>query len=447
MTEPAYQNVPRHDTRTEQGVLGAMILDRTGDTFDQITTILGGPLDFYHAKHGAIYEVLLEMRRQNAVIDPITVAEFVDDDTLRRIGGIPYLHTCIAAVMTVANGTYYARQVAELALLRNLETFGIRTQQRARTIEARRAGEALEQVQSDAASISMGAVHDLDLPRWDTVVTDAVDEMERIGQARGVHGIATGWSDLDRLLGGLRPGQLITIAGRPGMGKSVAGRGVLYNAARDQKLDSFLFTLEMSRNECAMAIIAAGAGVSYSRIRTGQLHDEDWVKIARHINDCGDAPVYIDDSSGVNLPRARQVLRRHIARGGKPRLVVWDYLQITPVPAGGRSRQEDVSNLSRDFKLLAGEFEIPVVLISQLNRGPETRTDKRPNLADLRESGSIEQDSDVVVFVHRDDYYDKESPRAGEADFIVAKHRGGPTDTVTVASQLHLQRFMDMAIM
>jgi replicative DNA helicase len=217
------------------------------------------------------------------------------------------------------------------------------------------------------------------------------------------------------------------------------------NASVRHNLASAIFSLEMSKIEIVTRLLSAEARVPLHVLRSGQLSDDDWTRLARRMGEISEAPIYIDDTPNMTLmeirAKARRLRQRHDLK-----LVVVDYLQLMTSPKRVESRQQEVADLSRGLKLLAKEIECPVVAVSQLNRGPEQRTDKRPQLSDLRESGSIEQDADVVILLHRDDYYDKESPRAGEADFIVAKHRNGPTDTVTVAAQLHFSRFMDMAI-
>ena len=208
---------------------------------------------------------------------------------------------------------------------------------------------------------------------------------------------------------------------------------------------SAIFSLEMSKVEIVMRLLAAEARVPLHILRSGQLSDDDWTKLARRMGEISEAPLFVDDTPNMNLMEIRAKSRR-LKQRHDLKLIVVDYLQLMTSPKRVESRQQEVAELSRGLKLLAKEVDCPVVAVSQLNRGPEQRTDKRPQLSDLRESGSIEQDADVVILLHRDDYYDKESPRAGEADFIVAKHRNGPTDTVTVAAQLHLSRFVDMAV-
>lgn len=226
---------------------------------------------------------------------------------------------------------------------------------------------------------------------------------------------------------------------------STASMDFARNAAVRNNLASAIFSLEMSKVEIVMRLLSAEARVPLNVLRSGQLSDDDWTKLARRMGEISEAPIFVDDTPNMNLmeirAKARRLKQRHDLK-----LIVVDYLQLMTSPKRTESRQQEVADLSRGLKLLAKEVECPVIAVSQLNRGPEQRTDKRPQLSDLRESGSIEQDADVVILLHRDDYYDKESPRAGEADFIVAKHRNGPTDTITVAAQLHLSRFVDMAI-
>jgi replicative DNA helicase len=226
---------------------------------------------------------------------------------------------------------------------------------------------------------------------------------------------------------------------------STASMDFARNAAIRANCASAIFSLEMSKIEIVMRLLSAEARVPLHVLRSGQLSDDDWTKLARRMGEISEAPIFVDDTPSMNLmeirAKARRLKQRHDLK-----LIVVDYLQLMTSPKRTESRQQEVADLSRGLKLLAKEVECPVIAVSQLNRGPEQRTDKRPQLSDLRESGSIEQDADVVILLHRDDYYDKESPRAGEADFIIAKHRNGPTDTVTVAAQLHLSRFVDMAI-
>jgi replicative DNA helicase len=237
---------------------------------------------------------------------------------------------------------------------------------------------------------------------------------------------------------------MIVIAARPGIGKSTLALDLARAATVRHGMATVMFSLEMSRNEITMRLLSAEARVPLQHMRTGQLGDEDWTRLARRMSEVVDAPLFIDDSPNMSMMEIRAKCRR-LKQRHDLKMVIIDYLQLMSSPRRVENRQQEVSEMSRSLKLLAKEIEVPVIAISQLNRGPEQRTDKRPLLSDLRESGSIEQDSDVVIMLHREDKYEPESPRAGEADLIVAKHRNGPTATVTVAFQGHYSRFVDMA--
>jgi replicative DNA helicase len=237
---------------------------------------------------------------------------------------------------------------------------------------------------------------------------------------------------------------MVVIAARPAIGKSTLALDLARAAAVKHRMAAVLFSLEMSRNEITMRLLSAEARVPLHAMRTGQMGEEDWTRLARRMSEVVDAPLYIDDSPNMSMVEIRSKCRR-LKQRHDLRMVIVDYLQLMSSPRRVENRQQEVSEMSRSLKLLAKEIDVPVVAISQLNRGPEQRNDKRPLLSDLRESGSIEQDSDVVILLHREDAYERESPRAGEADLIVAKHRNGPTTTVTVAFQGHYSRFVDMA--
>lgn len=256
-------------------------------------------------------------------------------------------------------------------------------------------------------------------------------------------GVPTGFSDLDELTNGLHPGQMIIIAARPAMGKSTVGLDLSRSASIKNGLTSAIFSLEMGRNEILMRLLSAEAKVPLQNLRNGKMSEQDWMRLARTQSELSEAPLYIDDSPNLTLMEIRAKCRR-LKQRNDLRLVIVDYLQLMTSGKRVESRQQEVSEFSRSLKLLAKELEVPVIAISQLNRGPEQRTDKKPMLSDLRESGSLEQDADMVMLLHREDAYDREA-RPGEADFIIAKHRNGPTGTITVAFQGHYSRFVDMA--
>ncbi|BCJ71801.1 replicative DNA helicase [Catellatospora sp. IY07-71] len=441
-----FEKTPPQDVAAEQCVLGGMMLSK--DAIADVVEILRAN-DFYKPAHSTVFEAILGLYGRGEPADAITVAATLESaGDLGRIGGAPYLHTLISAVPTAANASYYARIVGERAVLRRLVEAGTKIVQLGYG-SAAGSGRDVD----DVVDMAQQAIYDVterraseDFAILADMIQPTLDEIEAVGAADGsMRGVPTGFSDLDRLLSGLQPGQLIIVAGRPGLGKSTASMDFARHAAVRANMASAIFSLEMSKTEIVMRLLSAEARVPLHVLRSGQLSDDDWTKLARCMGEISEAPVFVDDTPNMNLmeirAKARRLKQRHDLK-----LIVVDYLQLMSSPKKTESRQQEVSELSRGLKLLAKEVECPVIAVSQLNRGPEQRTDKRPQLSDLRESGSIEQDADVVILLHRDDYYDKESPRAGEADFIVAKHRNGPTDTITVAAQLHFSRFVDMAL-
>ncbi|MER7331636.1 MULTISPECIES: replicative DNA helicase [unclassified Micromonospora] len=438
---------PPCDIPAEQAVLGGMMLskDACGDVAEILKTE-----DFYRPVHGPIFDTIVRLYNTGVPVDIVAVhTSLMDSGDLARVGGLPYLHTLIEMVPTAANAAYYARSVAEKATLRRLIEAGMRIVQlgygSADALPAGRNVTDIVQLSQQAVlEVTERAVGD-DVAVMADMLQPTLDEIEAIGDRKGeMTGVPTGFTDLDRLLNGLSPGQLVIVAGRPGLGKSTASLDFVRNATIRAKDASVVFSLEMSKVEIMMRVLSAEARVPLHVLRSGNLSDDDWTRLARCMGEIAEAPLFVDDTPSMNLMQIRSKAMR-LKRRHDLKLIVVDYLQLMTVPKA-ESRQQAVSDLSRGLKLLAKEVECPVIAVCQLNRGPEQRTDKRPQLSDLRESGSLEQDADVVILLHRDDYYDKESSRAGEADFIVAKHRNGPTDTVTVAAQLHLSRFVDMAI-
>lgn len=436
---------PPNDQQAEQSVLGGMLLstDIISDVIEIVTLD-----DFYAPKHRVIFDKITELFSQGTPADPVTVAAALSDSgDLMRVGGVPYLHTLTERVPTAVNAPYYARIVAEKGVLRRLVEVGTKVAQLGQNSNRNGLDLAATVDLAQQAIFEVTATRSRDdFSSFAEMLQPTLDGIEAAGAAdQDALGVPTGFRDLDRLIAGFHPGQLIIVAGRPGLGKSTAGIDFMRHASIRAGMASCLFSLEMSKTEIVTRMLSAEARIPLHLLRTGNLDDNDWARLARRLGDVTDAPIFVDDSPAMTLTdiraKARRLKQRHNLK-----MIVVDYLQLMTSPKRTESRQQEVSDLSRGLKLLAKEVECPVIAMSQLNRGPEQRQDKRPQLSDLRESGSIEQDADVVILLHRDDYYDKESARAGEADFIVAKHRNGPTDTITVAAQLHLSRFVDMAL-
>jgi replicative DNA helicase len=432
--------VPPQNVAAEQCVLGAMLLSK--DAIADVVAILRGS-DFYRPQHETVFDAILDLYGRGEPADAITVAdELTKRGQLARLGGAPFIHDLLSAVPLVANAGYYASIVRDKAVLRRLADAATRIAQLVRAGE----GEADQLV--DLAQAELQGVTDRrssqDGVPLAQLMQPALDEIEAIGSRGELSGVPTGFVDLDHLTGGLHPGQMIILAARPGAGKSTLALDLARSASIRHGLTAAIFSLEMSRLEITMRLLSAEAAVPLTHIRSGRMTDDDWERVADRMSEISAAPLFIDDSPNLTITKIRAKARR-LKQRHDLQLIVIDYIQLMTSGKRVESRQVEVSEFSRQIKLLAKELEVPVVALSQLNRGPEQRTDKRPLLSDLRESGSLEQDADLVILLSRPDLYDKETDRAGEADFDVAKHRNGSTRTVTVAFQGHYSRFADMS--
>ncbi|MFB1293998.1 replicative DNA helicase [Mycobacterium sp. pW049] len=434
---------PPQDAAAEQAVLGGMLLskDAVADVLEKLR-----PGDFYKPANQLVYDAILDLYGRGEPADAVTVAAELDRrGLLRRVGGAPYLHTLISTVPTAANAGYYAEIVAEKSLLRRLVEAGTRVVQYGYAgADGADVNEIVDRAQAEIYDVTERKASE-DYVVLEEILQPTMDEIDSIASQGGISkGVPTGFTDLDELTNGLHPGQMIVVAARPGMGKSTLGLDFMRSCSIKQQLPSIVFSLEMSKTEIVMRLLSAEAKIKLADMRSGRMSDDDWTKLARRMSEISEAPLYIDDSPNLTMMEIRAKARR-LKQKADLRLVVIDYLQLMTSGKKVESRQQEVSEFSRQIKLLAKELEVPVVAMSQLNRGPEQRTDKKPMLSDLRESGSIEQDADLVILLHRPDAFESDDPRGGEADLIVAKHRAGPTRTVTVAHQLHLSRFSNMA--
>lgn len=437
---PGGHRVPPQNLEAEQSVLGAMML--SPDAMADVVEILD-PGDFYRSAHGTIYAALRGLFAHGEPIDTITAVEALRrQGALEQVGGALYLRDLVDQVPTAAGAVHYARIVSDAALRRRLigAAADIIDTAYAGTDDADTIADTAEQRIYDVArredKEETAIIGDL--------VNQAMIDLESIQNRESAYtGIPTGFTDLDMLTSGLQEGNLVVIAARPGVGKSSLAMNIASNVAVAGEPVA-VFSLEMSRTEIGMRLLCAEAHVPWDRIRNKRVGPEDWTRVVAAGEKLHDAPLHIVDSGNVNIVDIRAKARRMRSSRQGLAMIIVDYLQLMTSPGARRpdNRQQEVAEISRSLKLLAKELSIPVVALSQLNRNPEARADKRPQLSDLRESGAIEQDSDVVIFIHRDD---GDQERKREAELIIAKHRNGPTGKVTLNFEPSLTQFRNAA--
>ncbi|MGZ8717905.1 MAG: replicative DNA helicase, partial [Aeromicrobium sp.] len=408
------------------------------------TDVLRGR-DFYRPAHELIFETISSLAQRGEPADAITVAaELQRRGELARIGGAPYLHTLVAGVPIASNVDFYAEIVREKAILRRLVEVGGKIAQLGYA-EQGDITEIVDRAQAEVLDVD-GTNKAEDYRKIGDLMDFTIDEIDAIQNRDGeMSGVPSGFPELDKFTTGFRPGQMIVVAARPGVGKSTLGLDFCRAASIKGNLSSAVFSLEMTGAEIAMRLLSAEAKVGIHLMRGGGMGKRDWDSISRAMPKVQSANIVIDDSPNMTMPEIRSKARRIKKMHGLD-FVVIDYLQLMTSGKKVENRQVEVSEFSRQIKLLAKELEVPIVAISQLNRGSEQRTDKTPVLSDLRESGSIEQDADIVMLLNRPDAHSHgESERPGEADIIIAKNRSGPTNKVSVSFQGHYSRFVPMA--
>lgn len=443
---PPVESTPLYDLGAERCVLGAMMLDAA--VVGELQEILPDGAGFYDGRHRLIYDTIVGMHGAGKPTGMLAVASQLAEHghDLVRVGGVPYLHTILEHIPVAANGPYFARIVADRAVLRGLDEACVKI----RRLIHDGAGTSTELVETARTMVAdlAGRVASTDGPvRWNELMEPALDQAEAIAanNGLGVAGIPTGFPDLDQLLHGIQPGKVYVVAGESGSGKSTLASDFVRSVAFTHRQAAVVFNLEMSKIELFNRFVCAHATVAHAALVSGKMTDEDWTKIARVCGDTDDAPLWIDDSP--NLTAADIRVRAHkLKQQHDLKMIVVDLIGLVTPAQGNTPRQEQVAAISRKFKQLAKELQVAVVVVAQINRGPQQRADKRPSIHDLRESAQIGHDADAVILVHRPDKHDKDSPRVGEADLIVDKNRFGAEDTVTVCAQLHYSRFASMAI-
>jgi replicative DNA helicase len=431
------------NVEAEAGVLGSLLIDP--DATVQVADFLK-PDDFYREAHRAIYQAMIDLYENRAPADLITLTdELARRGKLEDIGGLSYVSSLANQVPTSANVEYYARIVERTAILRRL--IHAAGQIAAVAYNEPEATVALDQAEKLIFNVSQRSMR-ADLEPIRDTLREYMDKLDQLHERRGdIVGVATGFGDLDKLTGGLQKSDLIILAARPSVGKTGLSLSLAHNAALRFDHTVGIFSLEMSKEQLVARLLSMDAGVDQQRLRTGRLQDDEWDRISESVGRLSEAKIYLDDTPGISLVEMRSKARRLMMERGFDLLIV-DYLQLMQGSGGGRAghenRVQEISEISRGLKGLARELDIPVLALSQLSRAVESRTDKRPQLSDLRESGSIEQDADVVAFIYRDEVYNPETERPNIADIIIAKHRNGPVGTINLYFQPAQTRFRDL---
>lgn len=432
--------LPPHNVEAEQAVLGAILLQP--DVIITVNEILRAE-DFYRRAHQKLFQVMNEIVESGQPVDLITLtSELQDKQLMEEVGGVAYLTELSGAVPTAANVEYYARIVEEKSLLRRLIAVATEIAQSGYQSSGD-VREIIDLAERRIMEISQNRMSGGFIPIQD-VLMDSFEQIEALHYNKsGLRGIPTGFVDLDRMTSGLQKSDLIILAARPSMGKTAFALNVAQNVALRTGETVAIFNLEMSASQMVMRMIAAEGNIDAQAFRTGNLNEEDWEKLTMAISSLSEAPIFIDDTPGVTVHDIRAKLRRLKAERGLG-LVVIDYLQLINGHTSGESRQQEISEISRSLKLMAREMDCPVIALSQLSRAVEQRQDKRPMLSDLRESGSIEQDADLVAFLYRDDYYNEESEKKNIAEVIIGKQRNGPVGKVELLFLKNYNKFLSL---
>ncbi|GAB4262271.1 replicative DNA helicase [Thermincola ferriacetica] len=435
------EKIPPQNLDAEQSVLGAMLIDK--ESIIKVSEILR-PEDFYRDAHKHIYEAMLDLSERNEAVDLITLTEELRQrGFLDQVGGAAYVAGLATMVPTAANVEYYARIVEEKALLRNL--INVATRIVALGYESdEEPTELIDTAEKMIFELSQRKAREGFSP-LKNILMQTFDRIEDLYNNKGqITGVPSGFVDLDRLTSGFQPSDLIIVAARPSMGKTAFCLNIAQHAAVRSQVPVAIFSLEMSKEQLVQRILCSQAMVDQQKIRTGNLEEEDWKKLTKAAGPLSQAPIYIDDTPGLSVSEMRAKARRLKAEKGLG-LIVIDYLQLMSASSRrSENRQQEISEISRSLKLLARELQAPVIALSQLSRAVEQRQDKRPMMSDLRESGSLEQDADLVMFIYRDDYYNPESEKRGISELIIAKQRNGPVGTVELGFLKEFTKFVNL---
>lgn len=436
--------VPPHSQQAEQALLGGIMIDDTA--WDKIADRLNAD-DFYQPGHQIIFKAFTQLTTQNKPIDLTTVTQQLrDSKQLAQMGGEPYLYELINNTSSIANIHAYADIVHERSVLRQLIRAANDIADNAFDLQGRQSSELLDEAESKVFAIAEHGRSNDGPKKISTVLAKAVDHIDTLFHSQSaITGLSTGHQDLDNMTAGLQKSDLIIVAGRPSMGKTAFCLNLAEHAAIKDNKPVLVFSMEMPAEQLAIRMISSLGRIDQHHLRTGRLSDSDWPRISSTVAMMSEAPLLIDDTPALNPTELRARTRRVAREYGQLGLIVVDYLQLMQCPSHKENRATEIAEISRSLKALAKECNVPVVALSQLNRGLEQRTDKRPVMSDLRESGSLEQDADVIMFIYRDEVYNENSPEQGKAEIIIGKQRNGPIGKVRLTFLGKYTRFEDFA--
>jgi len=441
--------LPPHSVEAEQSVLGGLLLEASA--LDKIADLMTDD-DFYRHEHRLIYRQIVRLSELAKPVDVITVAEALEiAGELDKVGGLPYLGNLAQNVPSAANIRRYGEIVRERSIMRKLVEVGTDIASSAYNPSGRDAAQLLDEAEGKVLKIaeagSRGKQGFIAMPPLLTQVVERIETLYGRDNQSDVTGTATGFTDLDRMTSGLQAGDLVIVAGRPSMGKTAFSINIAENVALDSKLPVAIFSMEMGASQLAMRMLGSVGKLNQHDLRTGRLQDDDWGRLTHALGKLNDAPIHIDESAALSSMEVRARSRRLHRQNGGLGLIVVDYIQLMSSSASKASenRATEISEISRSLKSLAKELHVPVVALSQLNRSLEQRPNKRPVMSDLRESGAIEQDADLILFIYRDEVYNSDSPDKGKAEIIIGKQRNGPIGKVELAFRGEYTRFDNLA--
>ena len=437
------ERVPPQNIEAEQAVIGGMLIEK--EAISKVAEFLKAD-DFYREAHRLIFEAMLELFNKNEAVDLVTVTEVLrKNDKLEAVGGIAYITSLANSVPTAANINYHGKIVEEKALLRGLINSATHIASMGYE-DTEAVTDIIDKAEKMILEVSERKMSG-DFVPIKSIIFDAFGKIEQLYASKGgITGLATGFKDLDKITSGLQPSDLILVAARPSMGKTAFTLNIASHVAIREKKAVAFFSLEMSKEQLVQRMLCSEATIDSQRLRIGELEERDWTKLISAADRLSSAPIYIDDTPGITVMEMRSKARR-LKIEHDLQLIIIDYLQLMQGSSnkGGDNHQQEISEISRSLKALARELNLPVIALSQLSRSVESRQIKKPMLSDLRESGSLEQDADIVSFLYREDYYNPETENKNITDIIIAKHRNGPVDTVQLFFHKQFTKFCDLS--